>query len=70
VEVDLMRMIEGKRWPWWKLGYEDMYDRFKMMLYSIQSSAGPWKIRPKDGLPACIDNLHWRLFNCQAIFTW
>jgi hypothetical protein len=26
--------------------------RFKMMLYSIQSSAGPEKIRPEDGLSA------------------
>jgi hypothetical protein len=26
--------------------------RFKMMLYSIQSSAGQEKIRPEDGLPA------------------
>jgi hypothetical protein len=25
--------------------------RFKMMLHSIQSLAGPLKIRPEDGLP-------------------
>jgi hypothetical protein len=26
--------------------------RFKMMLHSIKSLAGPLKIRPEDGLPA------------------
>ena len=27
-----------------------------MMLFSIQSSAGPYEICPEDGLPASIDN--------------
>jgi hypothetical protein len=35
------------------LGYEDTsLHRFKMMLHSIQSLAGPLKICRKDGLPA------------------
>ena len=50
LEVDLLRMIEGN------VGNCGNWDirihRFKMMLHSIQSLAGPFKIRPEDGLPA------------------
>ena len=50
LEVDLLRMIEGNVG---NCGNWDMrIHRFKMMLHSIQSLAGPLKIRPEDGLPA------------------
>jgi hypothetical protein len=40
-----------------EIGNGDMrIHRVKMMLYSIQSSAGPFKIRPEDGLPASDGN--------------
>jgi hypothetical protein len=40
-----------------EIGNRDMkIHRCKMMLYSIQSSAGPEKIRPEDGLPASFSN--------------
>jgi hypothetical protein len=32
---------------------------FKMMVYSMQSSAGPKKIRPEDGLPASFEKGDW-----------
>jgi hypothetical protein len=54
LEVDLLRMIEGNVG---NCGDWDMrIHRFKMMLHSIQSLAGPLKIRPEDGLPASIFN--------------
>ena len=44
-------MVEIRNW--------DMrIHRFKMMLYSIKSSAGPKKIRPEDGLPANYCNMN------------
>ena len=52
LEVDLLRMIEGNvgNCGNWDIGRH----RFKMMLHSIQSLAGPLKIRPEDGLPASL----------------
>jgi hypothetical protein len=40
MEVDLLRIIEGKGLRWGKFGYENTRC-FKMMLHSIQSSVGP-----------------------------
>jgi hypothetical protein len=53
-----------------EIGNGDMkIHRVKMMLYSIQSSAGPYKIRPEEGLPASIDKLaydiHRKLKTCK-----
>jgi hypothetical protein len=40
-----------------EIGNRDMrIHRCKMMLYSIQSSAGPEKIRSEDGPPASLNN--------------
>jgi hypothetical protein len=50
VEVDLLRMIAGRGWRCWKLGYEDT------SLQDDALSASPWKIRPEDGLPASYMN--------------
>jgi hypothetical protein len=50
LEVDLLRMVEGNVG---NCGNWDMsIHRFKIMLHSIKSLAGPSKIRPEDGLPA------------------
>jgi hypothetical protein len=54
LEVDLLRMIEGNVG---NCGNWDMrIHRFKMMHHSVQTLAGPLKIRPEDGFPACSNN--------------
>jgi hypothetical protein len=51
LEVELLRMIEGNIGNCGNWDITIRIHRFKMMLHSIQSLAGPLKIRPEDGLP-------------------
>jgi hypothetical protein len=37
VEVDLLKMIQGKGWRWWKLGYEDTSLQIDALFYYIFS---------------------------------
>jgi hypothetical protein len=37
VEVDLLRIIQGRGWRWWKLGYEDTSLQNDALFYSVLS---------------------------------
>jgi hypothetical protein len=54
VEVYLLRMIEGRGWRWWKLGYEDTSIQNYASFYSVLSRS--IKIRWVDRLPASKEN--------------